>query len=91
MERNSYTETEAKQRILSQMPLAKKCELSNFVVDNTATFDETRQQVEKIYSYFSSSKHHLRVRVYLCGCFLAFSSIIGLFLYAFYKVAFSRV
>lgn len=90
MRRNQLTETEAKQRILAQMPLSKKCQLSNFVIDNSATIDETRKQVDKVFSYFESSRQHLRVRVYLCFCALAFSSIIGLFVYAFYKFMMNR-
>lgn len=86
MERNSYSEAEAKQRIVSQMPLSEKCDKSHFVVDNSASRDETRKQVEKIISFLQSSNHHIQVRVHLFVLSIAFCFVIGLFLYALYKI-----
>ena len=65
MIRNGYTESEAEQRIKAQIDLSKKCELSNFVIDSSASFEETRTQVVKVLNYIQSSKHHLMVRLQL--------------------------
>lgn len=86
MERNTYSETEAKQRIASQMPLADKCERSHFVVDNSASLGETRKQVDKIFTYLKSSNHHIQVRFYLAGCVAAFSFVFGLLFFLFYRI-----
>ncbi|XP_046437740.1 dephospho-CoA kinase-like isoform X2 [Daphnia pulex] len=86
MERDDYTETEANQRISSQMSLSLKCERSDFVVDNSATFGETRKQVEKIVSYFQASNHHVQVRIYLATCLIIFFCICGLLFFLVYKL-----
>ncbi|KAI9558256.1 hypothetical protein GHT06_015009 [Daphnia sinensis] len=86
MERNAYNEEEAKQRIASQMPLSEKCHRSHFVVDNSATTDETRMQVEKILSYLQASNHHIQVRIYLGVCLTIFCGLCGLFSFLGYKL-----
>lgn len=50
MARNGYSETEAKARIASQMPLAQKRPFATWLIDNGGSLDETRAQVEKVIS-----------------------------------------
>jgi len=45
MERNSMPETNAKKRISSQMSLERKCEQAHFVIENSGTIQDTREQV----------------------------------------------
>jgi len=45
MERNSMPETNAKKRIGAQMSLERKCEQAHFVVENSGTIQDTREQV----------------------------------------------
>lgn len=48
MERNGYTEEEARQRIDSQMPAKEKAALADAVIDNNGTKAESYEQLEKI-------------------------------------------
>lgn len=48
MERNNFTEDEARSRILSQMPLKDKISLSDAVIDNNGSIEETRNQLNAI-------------------------------------------
>jgi len=48
MERDNYTEEEAKQRINSQMPAKEKAALSDAVIDNNGTKFDTYEQLEKL-------------------------------------------
>jgi dephospho-CoA kinase len=45
MERNSMSEAKAKKRISAQMSLERKCEQAHFVVENSGTIQDTREQV----------------------------------------------
>ncbi len=48
MERNHFTEEEAKVRIHSQFPLKEKKAHADVVIDNNGTLKETKKQVEKV-------------------------------------------
>jgi len=48
MERNSYTEHEAKMRIESQMPLKEKLKLADYVIYNNGSLEETERQLRNI-------------------------------------------
>lgn len=48
MERNKLSETEAKARISSQMPLSEKAKLADAVIDNNGKIAETQSQIEKL-------------------------------------------
>ncbi|WP_246941097.1 dephospho-CoA kinase [Bacillus pinisoli] len=48
MERNQFSVEEAEARINSQMPLIKKKELADQVIDNNGTIDKTKKQLEHI-------------------------------------------
>lgn len=45
MDRNGFTEEEAKARISSQMPLKEKVALADYVINNNGTIEETRAQL----------------------------------------------
>jgi dephospho-CoA kinase len=48
IERNHFTEEEAKARINSQLPLKEKVSLADAVIDNNGTIEETRNQLLQI-------------------------------------------
>ncbi|MFD0768297.1 dephospho-CoA kinase [Bacillus sp. CGMCC 1.60114] len=48
MERNNFTEEEAKARIASQMPLEDKITLADKVINNNGTMEETKAQLSHI-------------------------------------------
>lgn len=48
MDRNGFTEEEAKARIRSQMPLREKLKMSDGVIDNNGTIEESRKQLDEI-------------------------------------------
>ncbi|WP_456278041.1 dephospho-CoA kinase [Bacillus sp. AK128] len=48
IERNHFTEQEARARIQSQMPLQEKRELADQVIDNNGSLEETKAQLEHI-------------------------------------------
>ena len=47
--RDRCTEDEARARIASQMPVAEKAKLADYVVDNSGTRAETERQVREVY------------------------------------------
>ncbi len=50
MERNKQlTEEQAKQRIDSQLPLEKKRQMADFVIDNSGTLEDLKNNVAKVY------------------------------------------
>ncbi len=48
MERNGYTEHEARMRIESQMPLKEKLKLADYVINNNGSLEETERQLRNI-------------------------------------------
>ncbi|KAK7788302.1 hypothetical protein R5R35_010796 [Gryllus longicercus] len=68
MDRNSVSESRAKQRINAQMPLESKCEKAHFVVENSGTVEDTRQQVIKIISILRGYRAHWKLRVFAALC-----------------------
>ena len=48
--RNHLSRTEALHRIQSQMPLAKKIKLADYVIDGTLSFEQTKNEVQRIYA-----------------------------------------
>jgi len=53
MIRDGFSMEEAKNRIASQMNIEEKKKRADFIIDNTGTFEYTKQQIEKIYSLLS--------------------------------------
>ncbi len=49
MARSHLQEEQARQRIASQIPLERKIEFADWVIDNSESLDHTRQQVDKLW------------------------------------------
>ncbi len=49
MARNGLDREEAERRIRSQLPLARKVEMADYVIDNSGDLEATRAQVEALY------------------------------------------
>lgn len=49
MQRNGYTEEEAKQRIAAQMGIEEKKKWADWLIDNSGTLEETERQVEQLF------------------------------------------
>ncbi len=49
LKRVGYSETEARQRITSQLPLREKIKFADYVIDNSSSISNTHRQVKKIY------------------------------------------
>ena len=47
--RNGFTRAEALRRFRSQMPLARKTERADYVIDGTLSFEQTKYEVTRIY------------------------------------------
>ncbi|XP_076249806.1 dephospho-CoA kinase [Calliopsis andreniformis] len=68
IERTGFTEAKAKLRIAAQMSLEKKAEMANFVIENSGSELDTREQTIKIINVLKSSKYHWRLRFLLGFC-----------------------
>ncbi|MBP1918391.1 dephospho-CoA kinase [Youngiibacter multivorans] len=49
MKRNGITEEEAKRMISSQMPVQKKLELADYVVDNSGDLERTKEEIDMVF------------------------------------------
>ena len=49
MERDGLSDADARARIASQMPIAEKAKLADYVVDNSGTREETERQVRAVH------------------------------------------
>lgn len=74
MEQRRLTERESKLMIAAQMPLEHKAKMANFVIENSGTLDDTRNQVECIHKELSQSNMHWKIRM-MVG--LAIGSFVG--------------
>ena len=72
MKRNDLSEKAARKRMNSQMPIEKKIEMADIVIENSGSIFNTKKQTEDIISLLRSSKRHIRNKFIIC------SSIIGL-------------
>lgn len=63
IERSRMTEARAKLRIAAQMPLEQKAERAHFVIENSGSLEDTREQVARIVGILKDSKHHWKVRM----------------------------
>ncbi|MCF8566215.1 dephospho-CoA kinase [Alicyclobacillus tolerans] len=50
MERNGYSLKEAKARIAAQMPIDEKRQFADYIIDNSGTQSETKEQVQKLWT-----------------------------------------
>lgn len=65
MERGQMSEARAKRRIAAQMPLEDKCRRAHFVVDNSGSERDTREEVVRIINTLRASRAHWRLRLLL--------------------------
>jgi dephospho-CoA kinase len=49
MKRNEITEEEARRMITSQMPVKKKLELADYVVDNSGDLERTKEEIDMVF------------------------------------------
>ncbi|XP_017005831.2 dephospho-CoA kinase [Drosophila takahashii] len=80
--RNELSESEARHRVDSQMPLDKKCEKSHFVIDNNGSVEEAENSAMGIYNMMRDSKQHWLNRISFLGLFL----IVGFTIYMLLKM-----
>lgn len=85
MERSGISESKAKARIASQMSLESKCEKADFVVENSGSSSDTREQVVRIIETLRASKHHWKVRLIVGLLSTGFLSILTLIGYVFLR------
>ncbi|XP_076040709.1 dephospho-CoA kinase [Oratosquilla oratoria] len=83
MARNLYSEHEAISRIEAQMPLTRKCQMADFIIENSGSLEETRIQVEGIVRVLRASKRHIRNRVIMGFIILGVIIIILLLTYSY--------
>ncbi|XP_033127334.1 dephospho-CoA kinase domain-containing protein-like [Anneissia japonica] len=76
MQRNSLPEEDALKRINSQMPLEKKKEFADYLIENSHGIEETRQQVRHLVIRLQQSKAHLWLRIPFLLLLLGFIFII---------------
>ncbi|XP_068215594.1 dephospho-CoA kinase [Palaemon carinicauda] len=81
LERNQFTEKEAIARIEAQMPLDRKCQLADIIIENSGSIAETRKQVEGIIKLLRSSNHHIYNRVFYGGIFIVVLTAIAMLMY----------
>lgn len=60
-ERDGISEEEAKQALSAQIPLSRKLEQADYVIDNSGSPEETRRQVEKVWQELVDLARNLRV------------------------------
>lgn len=85
MDRNGLSEADAKKRIAAQLPLEKKCEMSDFVVDNSSNISDTEEQTLKVLEVLLESNHHWRIRGYIVATAAVFLSGVAWLLNQKYK------
>ncbi|KAG7197142.1 hypothetical protein KM043_007228 [Ampulex compressa] len=68
MERTGFTEAKAKLRIAAQMSLEKKADMANFVIENSGSERDTKEQTIKVINVLRCSKHHWKLRFLLGFC-----------------------
>ncbi|XP_072762799.1 dephospho-CoA kinase domain-containing protein [Anoplolepis gracilipes] len=68
IERSAFTEAKAKIRIAAQMSLEKKAEMANFVIENSGSLRDTREQTIKVINVLKCSKHHWKLRFLVGFC-----------------------
>lgn len=68
MKRTGFDEAKAKVRIAAQMPLERKVDKANFVIENSGGEASTRQQTIKVINVLKSSKQHWKIRFLVGFC-----------------------
>ncbi len=69
------SESEARQRIQSQLATNDKIQMADLTIDNSKDLSITRQQVQILYEKFEKSKAYIKIRLILIGilAFLGYS------------------
>ena len=62
LEEKGMSRDDAQSRIKSQLPLEEKIESADFVINNDGPLEETKKQVEEIYSLLRKGEQHGRQR-----------------------------
>jgi len=65
MEQRHLTERESKLMIGAQMPLEQKSTMAQFVIENSGSLEDTRQQVSRIHKRLASSYFHWKIRLFV--------------------------
>jgi dephospho-CoA kinase len=60
LEERGMSREDAKNRIKSQLPLEEKIKFADFVIDNDGSLEETKRQVEEVYSLLKKGEQHGR-------------------------------
>ncbi|XP_067131008.1 dephospho-CoA kinase domain-containing protein [Centruroides vittatus] len=81
MRRNGFSEFDSLQRISAQMPLKEKCNMADFVIDNSGNYEETKKQVAEIIEKLKSSNYHWKVRFIVLSVILTLMGSVGFFVY----------
>ncbi|KOC69701.1 Dephospho-CoA kinase domain-containing protein [Habropoda laboriosa] len=68
MERTGFTEAKAKLRIAAQMSLERKAEMANFVIENSSSERDTREQTIRVINVLRASKYHWKLRFIVGFC-----------------------
>lgn len=68
IERTGFTEAKAKTRIAAQMSLEKKAEMANFVIENSGSMGDSKEQTIRVINVLQCSKHHWKLRFLLGFC-----------------------
>jgi len=84
MEQRHLSERESKLMIGAQMPLDQKATMAQFVIENSGSLEDTRQQVSRIHKRLSSSYFHWKLR-FLFGA--AFGGVVGAVYWCSQKMA----
>ena len=58
LEEKGMSREDAKNRIKSQLPLEEKIKFADFVIDNDGSLEETKRQVEEVYSLLRKGEQH---------------------------------
>ena len=58
LEEKGMSREDARRRIRSQLPLEEKIKSADFVIDNDGPLEETKRQVEEIYSLLRKGEKH---------------------------------
>jgi dephospho-CoA kinase len=61
--RNNYSFEESVSRIESQMPLEKKCRMSDFVINNSNDLNQTKEEVKQIVNELKCSYFQWKIRI----------------------------
>uniref|UniRef100_A0A914X5V7 Dephospho-CoA kinase domain-containing protein n=1 Tax=Plectus sambesii TaxID=2011161 RepID=A0A914X5V7_9BILA len=83
MIRNDMIETDATNRITSQMPLEQKCARATFVIDNSGSMIATREQAEKTFQILNGSWLPFAIRTVLAAVLFISAFSIGAVIHYF--------